>query len=61
MQEAGETHKRIYKVCNLDPAAEVFKYKCDIGESDTNYLTFLYRYQRFDLTRWCVRRAEVWS
>lgn len=51
MQEAGETHKRIYKVCNLDPAAEVFKYKCDIGESDTNYLTFLYRYQRFDLTR----------
>jgi len=25
---------RIYKVCNLDPAAEVFKYKCDIDIRD---------------------------
>ena len=24
---------RTYKICNLDPAAEVFKYKCDIGKA----------------------------
>eukprot|EP00347_Sterkiella_histriomuscorum_P008180 403346075 len=34
LQESGETHKRVYKVCNLDPAAEVFKYKCDIDIRD---------------------------
>ena len=33
LQDSGESHKRMYKVCNLDPAAEVFKYKCDIGNS----------------------------
>ena len=32
LQESGENHKRAYKVCNLDPAAEIFKYKCDIGK-----------------------------
>ena len=32
LQDSGESKKRIYKVCNLDPAAEVFKYKCDIGK-----------------------------
>ena len=36
LQESGESHKRTYKVCNLDPAAEVFKYKCDIGKSLKN-------------------------
>lgn len=38
LQDSGEAHKRNYKVCNLDPAAEVFKYKCDIGKS----LLFIY-------------------
>jgi GTPase SAR1 family protein len=27
-------NRRTYKVCNLDPAAEVFKYKCDIDIRD---------------------------
>ncbi len=34
IQNSGEAHKRTYKVCNLDPAAEVFKYKCDIDIRD---------------------------
>ena len=34
LQTYGETHKRIYKVVNLDPAAEVFKYRCDIDIRD---------------------------
>jgi GTPase SAR1 family protein len=34
LQEHGETIGRSYKVCNLDPAAEVFKYKVDIDIRD---------------------------
>jgi GPN-loop GTPase len=34
MQEVGEQGGRVFKVCNLDPAAEIFKYKCDIDIRD---------------------------
>ena len=34
LQEVGEQMGRTFKVCNLDPAAEVFKYKCDIDIRD---------------------------
>ena len=34
MQELGEVLWREILVCNLDPAAEVFKYKCDIDIRD---------------------------
>jgi GTPase SAR1 family protein len=34
IQEAAEQQGRTIKVCNLDPAAEVFKYKCDIDIRD---------------------------
>merc|ERR1740139_931104 len=36
LQEVGAAQGRTYRVCNLDPAAEVFKYKCDIdlGQGD---------------------------
>eukprot|EP00352_Strombidinopsis_acuminata_P003937 CAMPEP_0176382968 /NCGR_PEP_ID=MMETSP0126-20121128/33109_1 /TAXON_ID=141414 ORGANISM="Strombidinopsis acuminatum, Strain SPMC142" /NCGR_SAMPLE_ID=MMETSP0126 /ASSEMBLY_ACC=CAM_ASM_000229 /LENGTH=100 /DNA_ID=CAMNT_0017747717 /DNA_START=8 /DNA_END=310 /DNA_ORIENTATION=- len=34
LQETGEVMNRTFKVCNLDPAAEVFKYKCDIDIRD---------------------------
>ena len=34
LQQAAETQSRTIKVCNLDPAAEVFKYRCDIDIRD---------------------------
>ena len=34
IQKAAEQQGRTIKVCNLDPAAEVFKYKCDIDIRD---------------------------
>lgn len=34
IQETAELSGRTIKVCNLDPAAEVFKYKCDIDIRD---------------------------
>lgn len=34
IQEIAEQQGRTIKVCNLDPAAEVFKYKCDIDIRD---------------------------
>ena len=34
LQQAAETQGRTLKVCNLDPAAEVFKYRCDIDIRD---------------------------
>lgn len=34
MQEIGETNKRVFKVVNLDPAAEIFKYRCDLDIRD---------------------------
>ena len=34
LQSAAEAQGRTLKVCNLDPAAEVFKYKCDIDIRD---------------------------
>jgi len=34
IQEIGEAQKRIFKVVNLDPAAEVFKYRCDLDVRD---------------------------
>lgn len=29
LQEIGDTQNRTFKVINLDPAAEIFKYRCD--------------------------------
>ena len=34
LQQTAETQGRSIKVCNLDPAAEVFKYRCDIDIRD---------------------------
>jgi len=34
MQEYADTVRREVKVCNLDPAAETFKYRCDIDIRD---------------------------
>ena len=34
LQQVAEGQGRSIKVCNLDPAAEVFKYKCDIDIRD---------------------------
>lgn len=34
LQQSAETLGRTIKVCNLDPAAEVFKYRCDIDIRD---------------------------
>ena len=34
LQQVAEQQGRTLKVCNLDPAAEVFKYTCDIDIRD---------------------------
>ena len=34
LQQVAESQGRTLKVCNLDPAAEVFKYRCDIDIRD---------------------------
>ena len=34
IQDYGDANKRVFKVVNLDPAAEVFKYRCDIDIRD---------------------------
>lgn len=34
LQDIASQQGRTLKVCNLDPAAEVFKYKCDIDIRD---------------------------
>lgn len=34
MQQVGSTRGRNVKVVNLDPAAEVFKYQCDVDVRD---------------------------
>ena len=34
LQEIGECNNRTFKVINLDPAAEVFKYRCDLDIRD---------------------------
>lgn len=34
IQEYGDANKRTFKVVNLDPAAEIFKYRCDIDIRD---------------------------
>ena len=34
IQEVGDANKRNFKVVNLDPAAEIFKYRCDIDIRD---------------------------
>ena len=34
MQEIGDASNRNFKVINLDPAAEIFKYRCSIDIRD---------------------------
>ena len=34
LQEIGDTNKRNFKIVNLDPAAEVFKYRCSLDIRD---------------------------
>jgi|TARA_B110001450_G_C17363963_1_gene376744 hypothetical protein len=34
LQEIGDANNRNFKVINLDPAAEIFKYRCAIDIRD---------------------------
>ena len=34
LQEIADSNKRTLKVVNLDPAAEIFKYRCDLDIRD---------------------------
>jgi len=34
LQEIGDANNRNFKVINLDPAAEIFKYRCSIDIRD---------------------------
>lgn len=58
----GELLRRNILVVNLDPAAETFKYKCDIGTLylNTNLpISSYFRYSRADSNRRCHGRIKI--